>query len=139
VCPLKEKCPKDMRPKRLTSNSKSINKFGEECQFPHHQLELKFPESIITKLSVSHNSIKNLKGQINSAKPNEFFKPSGPHHDSHLYTLNINAAANCYKLELCYMHYQVKNDPIQFLILEIHDIVQFINLLGIISANKHTE
>jgi hypothetical protein len=44
-------------------------------------MELKFPESIITKLSASHNTIKNLKGQIDSAKPKEVFKPSGPLQD----------------------------------------------------------
>lgn len=81
MCPLREKCPKDMRPRWPTSNTKSITKFGEECPFAHHQMELKFPETIITKLSATHNTIKNLKGQIDSAKPKEVFKPSGPLHE----------------------------------------------------------
>ena len=81
MCPLREKCPKDMRPRWPTSNTKSITKFGEECPFAHHQMELKFPESIITKLSATHNTIKNLKSQIDSAKPKEVFKPSGPLHE----------------------------------------------------------
>jgi hypothetical protein len=62
MCPLREKCPKDMRPRWPTSNTKSVTKFGEECPFAHHQMELKFPESIITKLSSTRHTIKNLRG-----------------------------------------------------------------------------
>lgn len=77
MCPLKDKCPRDMRPRWPTSNTKSITKFGAECPFAHHPMELKFPESIITKLSASHQTIKNLRDSIDTMKPKEVFKPSG--------------------------------------------------------------
>lgn len=66
-----------MRPRWPTSNTKSITKFGEECPFAHHPMELKFPESIITKLSSTHQTIKNLRDSIDTQKPKEVFKPSG--------------------------------------------------------------
>lgn len=40
MCPLKDKCPKDMRPRWPTSNTKSKTKFGEQCPFAHHPMEL---------------------------------------------------------------------------------------------------
>ena len=78
MCPLREKCPRDARPRWPTSNTKSITKFGEECPYAHHPMELKFPESIVTKLAASKETIKNLKGKIDTEKPREVFKPSGP-------------------------------------------------------------
>ena len=53
MCPLKNKCTKDKRPKWPTSSTKSVVKFGEECPFAHHPMELKFPEAIITKFQAS--------------------------------------------------------------------------------------
>jgi hypothetical protein len=40
MCPLRDKCPKDMRPRWPTSNTKAKTKFGEECPFAHHPMEL---------------------------------------------------------------------------------------------------
>lgn len=53
MCPLKDKCNRDKRPRWPTSNTKSITKFGLDCPFAHHPMELKFPESILTKLAAS--------------------------------------------------------------------------------------
>lgn len=77
MCPLKDKCPKDMRPRWPTSNTKAKTKFGEECPFAHHPMELTFPESIITKLSASYNTIRVLNSKVDQEKPREVFKPAG--------------------------------------------------------------
>ena len=77
MCPLKDKCPKDMRPRWPTSNTKSITKFGEQCPYAHHLMELKFPESILTKLKAMKQTINTLRGRMDSEKPREVFKPSG--------------------------------------------------------------
>jgi hypothetical protein len=66
-----------MRPRWPTSNTKSKTKFGQECPFAHHPMELKFPESIITKLSATYNTIKVLKNKVDEEKPKEVFKPAG--------------------------------------------------------------
>ena len=78
MCPLKEKCPRDQRPRWPTSNTKSNTKFGDDCPYAHHQMELKFPESIVTKLSSSYQTIKNMRSKVDFDKPREAFKPSGP-------------------------------------------------------------
>lgn len=77
MCPLRNKCPKDKRPKWPTSSTKSIVKFGEECPFAHHPMELKFPEAIITKFQASVQTIKNIRSKIDEEKPKEVFKPTG--------------------------------------------------------------
>lgn len=77
MCPLKEKCPRDMRPRWPTSNTKSITKFGEECPYAHHMMELKFPETIITKFNSMSNTIKQLRDKVDAEKPKEVFRPSG--------------------------------------------------------------
>jgi hypothetical protein len=43
MCPLRDKCPHDIRPRWPTSNTKSITKFGYECPYAHHPMELRFP------------------------------------------------------------------------------------------------
>ena len=77
MCPLKEKCPSDKRPRWPTSNTKSITKFGSDCPYAHHQMELRFPESILTKHSASFETIKNLRAKLDTEKPKDVFKPAG--------------------------------------------------------------
>jgi len=77
MCPLKDKCPKIKKPRWPTSNTKSFTKFGEECPFAHHPMELQFPESIVTKISANVQRIKNLEQKLVNEKPREAFKPTG--------------------------------------------------------------
>jgi hypothetical protein len=77
MCPLKEKCPKVKNKRWPTSNTKSFTKFGEECPYAHHSMELQFPESIMTKLSANTQRIKKLEQKMIDNKPKEVFKPSG--------------------------------------------------------------
>ena len=77
MCPLKDKCPRDQRPRWPTSNTKAVTKFGQECPYAHHPMELRFPETIFSKLSAGFQTIKHIKGQIDTAKPKEVFKPAG--------------------------------------------------------------
>jgi hypothetical protein len=51
MCPLKEKCNKAKMQRWPQTNIKSNTKFGEECPFAHHPMELMFPESIMTKIA----------------------------------------------------------------------------------------
>jgi hypothetical protein len=60
MCPMKDKCPKIKNKRWPTSNIKTNVKFGEDCPFAHHPMELKFPETIVTKLSASHQIIKSI-------------------------------------------------------------------------------
>jgi len=81
MCPLKDKCPGDMRPRWPTSNTKAKTKFGEQCPYAHHQMELKFPETILTKLNSSKTMIQKLKEKIDREKPQHPFKPAGALYD----------------------------------------------------------
>jgi hypothetical protein len=81
MCPLRDKCPNDIRPRWPTSNTKSITKFGETCPYAHHPMELRFPEQVLTKLSSANQTIKKLREKIDNEKPKEAFKPSGTLYD----------------------------------------------------------
>lgn len=76
MCPLKDKCSKIKKPRWPSSKTKSFTKFGEECPFAHHPMELKFPETLITKLSANVERIKNLEKSIINEEP-KVFKPTG--------------------------------------------------------------
>jgi hypothetical protein len=55
MCPFKEKCSKDKRPRWPTSAIKTQTSFGTECPYAHHAMELKFPEySSLKKCSTEH-------------------------------------------------------------------------------------
>jgi hypothetical protein len=60
-----------------TTNTKSFTKFGEECPFAHHPMELMFPESIITQISANKSIIKTLEQRMIKKEANETFKPAG--------------------------------------------------------------
>ena len=40
-------------------------------------MELRFPESIVTKLASSYQTIKSIKAKIDEEKPKQIFKPAG--------------------------------------------------------------
>jgi hypothetical protein len=77
MCPLKDNCNKVKKPRWPTSNTKSVTQFGEECPFAHHPMELRFPESIVTKLASSFQTIKNINNRMDSEKSHAIFKPAG--------------------------------------------------------------
>jgi len=42
MCPLKEMCPDDSRPRWPSSNRKTNSALGGECPYAHHVYELRF-------------------------------------------------------------------------------------------------
>ena len=42
MCPLRDQCPDDIRPRWPFNDNKSILPFGAKCPFAHHVFELKF-------------------------------------------------------------------------------------------------
>ena len=42
MCPLRDQCPDDIRPRWPNNDNKSILPFGAKCPFAHHVFELKF-------------------------------------------------------------------------------------------------
>jgi len=42
MCPLRDQCPEDIRPRWPNTNTKAIFKFGKKCEYAHHLFELKF-------------------------------------------------------------------------------------------------
>jgi hypothetical protein len=42
MCPLRDQCPDDIRPRWPNNDTKSILPFGTKCPFAHHVFELKF-------------------------------------------------------------------------------------------------
>ena len=42
MCPLRDQCPDDIRPRWPNNDNKSILPFGAKCPFAHHVFELRF-------------------------------------------------------------------------------------------------
>ncbi len=76
MCPMRDQCPRDKSKRWPTSNISSHTKFGQDCPFAHHPSELMFPESILTKVSSSKQTIKKLEEKILFEKPRAIFKPA---------------------------------------------------------------
>lgn len=47
MCPLRDQCPDDIRPRWPNNDNKTILPFGSKCPFAHHVFELKFKYSYI--------------------------------------------------------------------------------------------
>mmetsp|Transcript_25437 Transcript_25437/g.19187 ORF Transcript_25437/g.19187 Transcript_25437/m.19187 type:complete len:279 (+) Transcript_25437:580-1416(+) len=77
MCPLREKCGKVKTQRWPTSNTKSFTKFGEECPYAHHPMELTFPESILTQKSSNASIIKSLQKSIERKQSKPTFIPAG--------------------------------------------------------------
>jgi len=77
MCPFKDKCPKDKKPRWPDSNVTSVTQFGEACPFAHHTMEIQFPEKIITEISAAKNAIKNLQKKAISEQKEKPFIPTG--------------------------------------------------------------
>lgn len=45
MCPLREKCPDDVRPRWPNSEVKSVSELGKKCPYAHHYSELHFKYS----------------------------------------------------------------------------------------------
>lgn len=53
MCPLKWDCPKVKRHRFPYSNLKANRKFGLDCPFAHHPMELSFPETIDVRMTAN--------------------------------------------------------------------------------------
>ena len=53
MCPLKEKCGKVKILRWPSSSIKSTKKFGKDCPYAHHPMELEFPETLKIRLGAS--------------------------------------------------------------------------------------
>lgn len=57
MCPLKDRCPGDIRPRWPMSNTTAHTKMGSKCPYAHHPSELHFEQQdCVTK--------KSMQGQI---------------------------------------------------------------------------
>lgn len=53
MCPLKEKCGKAKYQRWPSSNLKSNSKFGKDCPYAHHPMELEFPQTLESRYNAS--------------------------------------------------------------------------------------
>lgn len=53
MCPMKFDCPKVKRLRFPYSNLKANRKFGEDCPYAHHPMELQFPETLDVRMSAN--------------------------------------------------------------------------------------
>jgi hypothetical protein len=75
MCPLKEACPKVKMLRWPSSSLKATSKFGKDCPYAHHPMELQFPESLQLRIRQNQKLI-NADKQKDSEK--QVFKFSGP-------------------------------------------------------------
>ena len=61
MCPMKFDCPKVKRLRFPYSNLKANRKFGEDCPYAHHPMELQFPETVDIRLAANNQLGKEKK------------------------------------------------------------------------------
>ena len=68
MCPLIKSCPNDTRDRWPKSDIKNITQLGSACPYAHHPMELKFPQTLTTKLSAIKKMQSTIEGQVQSKK-----------------------------------------------------------------------
>ena len=63
MCPMKFECPKVKRLRFPYSNLKANRKFGEDCPYAHHPMELQFPETLNVRIAANKALGKEKKNQ----------------------------------------------------------------------------
>lgn len=58
MCPLKDQCSKVKMQRWPSSGLKSITKFGKDCPYAHHPMELQFPETLNMRLKANKKKFK---------------------------------------------------------------------------------
>lgn len=94
MCPLKNKCSKVRFQRWPSSNIKSFSKFGKECPYAHHPMELQFPQTLTTRINASDFK------KLNPNKP--------------IYTGPLYDCGGCSRCNLCkykLMSQQLMNRP----------------------------
>lgn len=76
MCPLKDACPKLIPPRWPSSQHISVTKFGKNCPYAHHPMELQFPETLDMRIAANKAS----KLDPNAA-PAKRFVGAGDLHD----------------------------------------------------------
>lgn len=69
MCPLKHECPKLIPLRWPSSNHKAITKFGKNCPYAHHAMELQFPETLQMRIAANKVCAKK---DPNAAPPKGF-------------------------------------------------------------------
>ena len=59
MCPLKNECPKVKIQRWPSSSIKSHKKFGKDCPYAHHPLELQFPNTLKTRIMANSRKPKD--------------------------------------------------------------------------------
>lgn len=77
MCPLVKTCPKDIRERWPKSSAKTITRFGQDCPYAHHPMELRFPQTITTQISAITKMQHTIKGETESKKAQKAFIPTG--------------------------------------------------------------
>jgi tetratricopeptide (TPR) repeat protein len=77
MCPLKDECPEDIRPRWPSSSTKTISKFGKRCEFAHHAFELKFKQELAAKKKMLNKTLEDLNKKLDSDYQRPPFNPGG--------------------------------------------------------------
>ena len=77
MCPLKHECPKLMPPRWPASKHKAITRFGKNCPYAHHPMELQFPQTLSMRIAAN----KAMGSKDPSAAPAKRWVHGGDLHD----------------------------------------------------------
>lgn len=81
MCPLILSCPNDTRDRWPQSNASNTTQLGSACPYAHHSMELRFPQTLTTKISAITKMQDTIKGQVTNKKPQAAFIPTGRIYD----------------------------------------------------------
>ena len=91
MCPLKEKCKNDNRPRWPKSATFNFQQMGETCPYAHHVSELKFPETLSTRIMAIDNMKKNALKEVDNKNVKKPFIPA-----SNLTDCKYTADSSCH-------------------------------------------
>lgn len=77
MCPLILTCPNDTRARYPMSSAKTVTQLGSACPYAHHPMELRFPQTLTTKITAISKIQATVTAQVHNKKPQAAFIPTG--------------------------------------------------------------
>lgn len=81
MCPLKENCPHDIRPRWPKTEISNSSTFGENCEYSHHLFELNFKQEQHAKKKAKDAAISKLKRALEEFPKKAPWRPDGKVYD----------------------------------------------------------
>lgn len=77
MCPLKDQCPDDIRPRWPAAPTKSCMPLGAKCPFAHHVYEIRFKQELMSRQKTLNDMFKTVQSKLAGATSTKPWNPGG--------------------------------------------------------------